>query len=75
MLAGVGKIYIPQKKPFHSFSERSFEIGRIFALKSSRQVLLEVMLFQLGGRGYPLGVATNNFFHESKCSVLLNDQT
>ena len=33
--------------------ERSFETGRIFVMKVSRQVLVKVVLFQLRERGHP----------------------
>ena len=39
-------------------------------MKSSRQVLLEVVLFQSRGRGHPQSDATPNFFPEYKCSIL-----
>ena len=50
--------------------ERSYEIERFCAMKSSRQVLLEVVLFQSRGRGHPQSDAMPNFFLESKCSIL-----
>ena len=34
----VGKSYIPQKKPYNVLFERSFEAGRISAMKDSRRV-------------------------------------
>ena len=52
------------KKPYHPMFERSFEIGRILAVKGSRLVLLEVV------RGHPQGDAPPNFFPVSKCSIL-----
>ena len=44
--------------------EKSFEIGRILAVKGSRLVLVEVV------RGHPQGDAPPNFFPVSKCSIL-----
>ena len=38
-------IYL-ERKTFHPLIERSFEIGRIFAIEGSRRVLVEVVLFQ-----------------------------
>ena len=49
---------------------RSFKIGRIFAMKRSRQVLLAEMLFQLRGRGYPKNDATPIFFPDSNRTIL-----
>ena len=65
----VGKSYIPQKKPYNVLFERSFETGRISVMKGSRQVLVEVVLFQLRGCGHPQDDATPNFFADSKCPI------
>ena len=51
-------------------NENSFEIGRIFVMEGSRQVLVKVVLFQLRGRGHPQNNATPNFFPDSKSSIL-----
>ena len=51
--------------------ERTFEIKRLLAMKCSRQILLEVVLFQSRGRGHPQSGATPNFFLEYKCSILV----
>ena len=50
--------------------ERSFETGRIFVMKVSRQVLVKVVLFQLRERGHPQGDASPNFFPDSKRLLL-----
>ena len=50
--------------------ERSFETGRISVMKGSRRVLVEVVLFQLRGRGHPQDDATSNFSPNSKSSIL-----
>ena len=47
-----------------------FETERIFIMGASKQVLVEVMLFQLGGHGRPQNDATPNFSPDSKSSVL-----
>ena len=44
--------------------ERSFETGRISVMKGSRSVLVNVVLFQLRGRGQPQDDAMPNFFAE-----------
>ena len=46
--------------------ERSFETGRIFVMKVSRQVLVKVVLFQLRERGHPQDDALPNFIPDSK---------
>ena len=46
--------------------ERSFETERISVMKGSRRVLVNVVLFQLRGRGHPQDDATPNFFADSK---------
>ena len=38
-------------------------------MKCSRQVLLEVVLFQSRGHGHPQGDAMPNFFPDSKSSI------
>ena len=47
-------------------NERSFDTGRISVIKGSRRVLVEVMFFQLRGRGHPQDDATANFFGNSE---------
>ena len=59
-----------KRKPCYPLFERSFKIQRFCALKSSRQVLLEVVLFQSRGRGHPQSDATPHFILEYKCSIL-----
>ena len=39
-------------------------------MKGSRQVLVKVVLFQLGGRGHPQDDATPIFFADSKSPIL-----
>ena len=50
--------------------EKSFETGRIFAMKGSRWVLAEGVLFRLRGCGHAHGHAMPNFILDSKSSVL-----
>ena len=50
--------------------ERSFEIGRFFAMEGSRLSLVKVVLFQLRGRGHPQGCELPNFFLDFKSSIL-----
>ena len=50
--------------------EESFEIERIFALKSSILVSVELVFFQLRGGGHPQGDAMPNFFPQFKRSIL-----
>ena len=50
--------------------ERSFETGRISVMKSSKLVLVKVVLFQLRGPGHPQDDANTNFFADSKRPVL-----
>ena len=51
--------------------ETSFEIGGKSAMKGSRQVLVKLLFFQLGGCDHPQDGATPNFFPDSKSSVLV----
>ena len=51
-------------------SERSFETGRISFMKSSRRVLVKVVLFQFRGCGHPQDDATPNFCADSKRPIL-----
>ena len=53
---------------FYTF-ESSFKTGGIFSMKGSRRVSVEVVLFQLRGRGHPQGDATSNIFTDSKSSI------
>jgi len=46
------------------------ETERIPIMRGSRQVLVEVVLFQLRGRGHPQDDTTPNFFPNSKVSIL-----
>ena len=41
------KVIYLKRKPYYSLFDRSFEIGRIFAMKGSRPVLVELVLFQV----------------------------
>ena len=66
----VGERCIPQKKPYYPLFERSFETGRIFVMKGSRQVLVKEVLFHLRGRGHAQGNTTPNFIHHFKSSIL-----
>ena len=50
--------------------ESNTETERIFVKKGSRQVLVEVVLFQLRGRGHPQDDATPNFFADSESPIL-----
>ena len=50
--------------------ESNTETERIFVLKCSRRVLVEVVLFQLRERGHPQDDATSNFSPNSKSSIL-----
>ena len=50
--------------------ERLFETRRISIMRGSTQVLVKVVLFQLGGHGHPQGDATLNFFPDSKSFLL-----
>ena len=52
-------------------NENSFENGRILVMTGSRQVLVKVMLFQLGERVHPQDGATPSFFNESSSSLLM----
>ena len=47
-----------------------FENGKISVIRSSTQVLVKVVLFQLWGRGHPQGDASLNFFLEFKGFLL-----
>ena len=46
--------------------ESNTETERKSVMKGSRRVLVEVVLFQLRGRGHPQDDATPNFFADSK---------
>ena len=46
--------------------ESNTETERISVMRGSRQVLVEVVLFQLWGRGHPQDDASLNFFLEFK---------
>ena len=50
--------------------ESNTETGRISVMKSSRQVLVKVVLFQLRGPGHPQDDANTNFFADSKRPIL-----
>ena len=50
--------------------ESNTETERISVMRGSRRVLVEVVLFQLRGRGYPQNDAIPNFFPNSKGSIL-----
>ena len=50
--------------------ENNTETGRISAMKSSRQVLVKVVLFQLRGRSQPQDDATPNFSANSIRPIL-----
>ena len=55
-----------KRKPFYQLFESNFETGRIFATECSRQVLVQVVLFQFLGPGHAQDGATPNFFPDSK---------
>ena len=50
--------------------ESNTETERISVMKGSRRVIVEVVLFQLRGRGHPQDDATSNFSPNSKSSIL-----
>ena len=50
--------------------DRSFETERISVMRSSKQVLVKVVLFQLRACGHPQGDATPNFIPDSKSFLL-----
>ena len=50
--------------------ESNTETGRICVMKGSRQVLVNVVLFQLRGPGHLQDDATPNFFLDSKGPLL-----
>ena len=52
-------------------NENSFEIGRIFVMEGSRQVLVKVMLFQSREPVHPQEGTTPNFFYKSRSSLLV----
>ena len=58
-----------KRKLFYGLFERRFETGRIFAMGRSRQVLVQVMLFQFLGPGFAQDGATSNFSPDSKSSL------
>ena len=62
----VGRFIYLKRKPYNVLFKRSFETGRNFVMKGSRQVLVRVVLFQLRERGHPQDDATPNFFADSK---------
>ena len=49
--------------------EGSFEIESSSIMRGSRRVLVNVLLFQLDGRGHPQDDATPSFFPDSKGSI------
>ena len=50
--------------------ETSFYIGGKPIMEGSRQVLVKLLLFQLGGCSHPQDGATPNFFPDSNTSIL-----
>ena len=58
-----------KRKLFYRLFESRFETGRIFAMEHSRQVLVQVMLFQFLGPGLSQDGATSNFSPDSKSSL------
>ena len=50
--------------------KRFIEIRIISVMRGSTQVLVKVVLFQLRGNGHPQGIATTNFFPNSKGFLL-----
>ena len=58
-----------KRKPYNLPFDSSFEIGRISVMRGSRQVLVEVVLFQLRGRGHLQDDVTPNFFPNTKGSI------
>ena len=54
---------------FHWLFEWRFETGRFFVMGHSRQVLVQVILFQFFGPGLAQDGATSNFSPDSKSSL------
>ena len=52
-------------------NENSFEIGRIFVMEGSRQVLVKVMLFQSREPVHPQEGTTPNLSYKSRSSLLV----
>ena len=52
-------------------NENSFEIGRIFVMEGSRQVLVKVMLFQSREPVHPQEGTMSIFFNKSRSSLLV----
>ena len=52
------------------YFKTSFEIGGIPVIKGFRQVLVKVVLFQLGGHCHNQDAATPNCFSASKSSII-----
>ena len=52
-------------------NENSFEIGRIFVMEGSRQVLVKVMLFQSRKHDHSQDGAMPSFSHESSSPLLV----
>ena len=59
-----------KRKPYNVLFESNTETERIFVMRGSKLVLVEVVLFQLKGHGHPHDDATPNFFPNSKGSIL-----
>ena len=57
-----------KRKLFYMPLERKIETERVIAMERSRQVLAQVVLFQLWGCGQPQDDVTLNFFPYSKSS-------
>ena len=55
-----------KRKPYNVLFESNTETERIFVMRGSKLVLVEVVLFQLRVRGHPQDDATPNFFADSK---------
>ena len=69
------ELYASMESFFHWLFEWRFEIGRFFVMGHSRQVLVQVILFQFFGPGLAQDGATSNFSPDSKSSSsgLLNE--
>ena len=58
-----------KRKLFNHPFERRIESERVLAMRGSRQVLAQVVLFHFWGRGHPQDDAIPNFFPDSKSSL------
>ena len=70
MPVGVGKSYIPQKKPYNPLFESNFETGQIFVKKGYIPVLVKVVLLHSRGCGHPQDDAMPDFFLGFKGGII-----